>query len=43
MDSNDLSQLKIKICLLKYKDEICKMMSGQKYQDELDFIVKYTD
>ena len=43
MDSNDLSQLKIKICLLKYKDEICKMMSGQKYQDELDFIVKYPD
>ncbi len=43
MDSNDLSQLKIKICLLKYNDEICKMMSGQKYQDELDFIVKYPD
>ena len=40
IDNNDLSQLDIKICLLKYSDEVCKIVSGLKYQDELDFIVK---
>jgi len=43
IDSNDLSQLNIKICLLKYSDEICKIVSGLKYQDELDFIVRYEE
>ena len=43
IDNQDLSQLNIKICLLKYSDEICKIVSGLKYQDELDFIVKYEE
>ena len=29
--------------MLKYSDEICKIVSGLKYQDELDFIVKYDE
>jgi len=41
IDNKDLSQLEIDILLLKYKDEICKIISGLKYQEELDFIVKY--
>ena len=41
IDNNDLSQLEIDILLLKYKDEICKIISGLKYQEELDFIVRY--
>ena len=43
IDNQDLSQLNIKICLLKYSDEICKIVSALKYQDELDFIVKYEE
>jgi len=41
IDNKDLSQLDIDILLLKYKDEICKIVSGLKYQEELDFIVRY--
>ena len=41
IDNNDLSQLEIDILLLKYKDEICKIISKLKYQEELDFIVGY--
>ena len=43
IDNNDLSQLDIKICLLKYSDEVCKIVSRLKYQDELDFIVRYEE
>lgn len=41
IDNKDLSQLEIDILILKYKDEICKQISGMKYQEELDFIVRY--
>ena len=41
MDSNDLSQLEIDILLLKYKDQYCQEISKKKYQEELDFIVRY--
>ena len=41
MDADDLAQLEIRILLLKYNDEYCKAVSKMKYQDELDFIVRY--
>lgn len=41
MDNNDLSQLEIDILLLKYEDQYCKEISSKKYQEELDFIVRY--
>ena len=41
MDSNDLSQLEIDILLLKYEDQYCQEISKKKYQEELDFIVRY--
>ena len=41
MDNNDLAQLDINILLLKYKDEFCKEVSKNSYQQEMDFIVQY--
>jgi superfamily II DNA or RNA helicase len=41
MDSNALAQMDISILLLKYQDEYCKTVSKFKYQEEIDFIVKY--
>ena len=41
MEEGSLAQLDIQILLLKYNDEYCKLVSKMKYQDELDFIVKY--
>ena len=41
IDSNDLAQLDIDILLLKYKEEICREMASKKYQEEIDFIVRY--
>jgi superfamily II DNA or RNA helicase len=41
MDSNALAQMDISILLLKYQDEYCKSISKLKYQEEIDFIVKY--
>ena len=41
IDNKDLAQLNIDILVLKYKDEYCKEVSQQKYQEEIDFIVKY--
>ena len=41
MDNKDLSQLDIDILILKYKDELCKEVVKKKYQEELDFIVRY--
>ena len=42
IDSDQLAKLDIKMLLLKYKDEHCKEISKLKYQEELDFIVRYT-
>jgi len=42
IDSNQLAKLDIKMLLLKYKEEHCKEISKLKYQDEIDFIVRYT-
>ena len=41
MDADDLAQLEIRVLLLKYADEYCQAVSKMKYQDELDFIVRY--
>ena len=41
MDKKSLAQMDISILLLKYRDEYCKEVASMKYQDELDFIVKY--
>ena len=42
IDSDQLAKLDIKMLLLKYKDEHCKEISKLKYQEEIDFIVRYT-
>ena len=41
MDNNDLAQLDIDMLILKYKGEYCKQIVKEKYQQELDFIVRY--
>jgi superfamily II DNA or RNA helicase len=41
MDNDDLAQLNIDILILKYKEEFCKQIVKEKYQQELDFIVRY--
>jgi superfamily II DNA or RNA helicase len=41
MDNDDLAQLNIDILILKYKEEFCKQIVKEKYQPELDFIVRY--
>lgn len=40
IDSNTLAELKIKILVLKYLTETCKLHSKDKFQDEIDFIVR---
>jgi superfamily II DNA or RNA helicase len=40
MDQDHLADLKIKILVLKYKDETKKGIKDFKYQDEIDFIVR---
>ena len=42
IDNKALADLDIKILLLKYKEEICQQVAKSKYQEEIDFIVKYT-
>ena len=39
MKSNQLADLKIKILVLKYSQDVCKLTSKFKYKDEMDFIV----
>ena len=41
MDKKQLAQLDIKVLLLKYKDEYCREVVKYKYQDEIDWIVRY--
>lgn len=41
IEEKSLADLDILVLLLKYKEDYCKMVSKMKYQDELDFIVKY--
>jgi len=41
MDNEDLAQLNINILLLKYKEEFCRLVSRNTYQEEMDFIVQY--
>jgi len=41
IDTGNLAELNINVLLLKYSDDLCQAMSGQKYPDEVDFIVKY--
>jgi len=41
IEADALSDLDISILLLKYKEEYCKAISKLKYQEELDFIVRY--
>ena len=42
MDTDQLAKLEIQMLLLKYKEEHCKEISKLKYQEEIDFIVRYT-
>ena len=41
MEEDAVAQLDISVLLLKYADEHCKVISKAKYQEEVDFIVKY--
>lgn len=41
MDNDTLAKLHIHCLVLKYKDELRKIVSKLKYHDELDFIVSY--
>ena len=41
IEQQSLAELEIFVLLLKYKDDICKMVAKSKYQEEIDFIVKY--
>ena len=41
IQQKSLAELEIFVLLLKYKDDICKMVAKSKYQEEVDFIVKY--
>jgi superfamily II DNA or RNA helicase len=40
MDSNTLAELKIKILVLKYSEQTCKDHKNDKFQDEIDFILR---
>jgi superfamily II DNA or RNA helicase len=42
IDDGQLAKLNITMLLLKYKEEHCKEISKLKYQEEIDFIVRYT-
>lgn len=39
MEQKHVSELRIKALVLKYPDEIRKMMKGKTYQEEMDFLV----
>lgn len=41
MDSDTLAKLEIKCIVLKYPDEICKVVCRADYQDEIDYIVTH--
>ena len=41
IDDNHLSDLDIDVVLLKHPDEMCKVISKLKYQDEISHIVSY--
>ena len=41
MDSGSLAQLSINMLLLKYPEDVCFQLKKAKYQDEVDFIVRY--
>jgi superfamily II DNA or RNA helicase len=40
IDRGDLANISIDIILLKHKEEVCKVVSKMKYQDEVDYIVR---
>lgn len=40
IDQGALADLDISVLLLKYSDEVCKVVSKLKYQDEVDYIVR---
>lgn len=40
MDKSSLAKLSIKALILKYDEEICKANKNNKYQDEIDYIVR---
>ena len=39
IDNNQLAQFKIKCLVLKHDDEICKLMSGKSYQEEIEYLI----
>lgn len=43
MDADTLATLKITCLVLKYSDELCKIVSKADYKEEIDFIVGYTN
>lgn len=40
IENKQLADFNIKCLILKYNDEICKMVKNWKYQEEIDYIVK---
>jgi superfamily II DNA or RNA helicase len=43
IDSETLADLTIQALVIKYPDEVKKLMAKAKYQDEIDFIVSYAN
>jgi superfamily II DNA or RNA helicase len=43
IDSDTLADLKIEALVMKYPDDVKKLMAKAKYQDEIDFIVSYAN
>lgn len=39
MDNNQVADFEIKALVLKHPDEICKLMKGKTYQEEVDYLV----
>jgi len=39
MDTNQVSDFEIKCLVLKHPDDICKLMKGKKYPEELEYLI----
>ena len=41
IDRSQLADFSVKFLILKYPDQICELVKGMSYQEEIDFIVRY--